>query len=270
MSLPQPPSTPELAAKASALLALHQAAQPLVLPNAWDVPSARAVAAAGFPAVATSSRAVGDSIGEPDNDSSDPRLIFNDLARIAAGVVVPVTADLQAGLRLDPDDLVGYALHAGIAGCNLEDTDHHGPAVLVAAELQATYIAAVRAAADARGVHLVINARIDAFIRKAGTDAEQLAETLRRGRLYLAAGADCVYPIGLADPEVIAQLVAELPGPINIIARRGGLTVAQLAVLGVRRISMGAGIHQLVMADLGARLARLAAGDSLDAAWPAG
>jgi 2-methylisocitrate lyase-like PEP mutase family enzyme len=209
-------------------------------------------------------------MGEPDNDASDARLIFNDLARIAAAVEVPLTADLQAGLRLAPDDFVDQVLHAGIVGCNLEDTDHHGPAVLVDAERQAAYLAAVRDAAEARGVHLVINARIDAFIRKAGSEAEQAAEALRRGRLYLAAGADCVYPIGLADRDVIARLVAELPGPVNIIARHGGLSVSELTALGVRRVSMGAGIHQLVMADLGARLARLAAGDALADAWPAG
>lgn len=270
MSLPEPPSIETLAAKAEALLALHHADRPLVLPNAWDVPSARAVAAAGFPAVATSSRAVGDSMGEPDNDASAPRLIFNGLARIAAGVTVPVTADLQAGLRLDPDDLVDHALHAGIVGCNLEDTDHHGPGALVDAERQAHYLAAVRDAARARGVHLVINARIDTFVRKVGTEAEQEAEALRRGRRYLEAGADCVYPIGLGDPAAIERLVRALPGPVNIIARRGGLTVPELAALGVRRVSMGGGIHQLVMADLGARLARLAAGESLADAWPAG
>lgn len=270
MSLPEPPAIDVLATKAAALLALHHGERPLVLPNAWDVPSAKAVAAAGFPAVATSSRAVGDSMGEPDNDASAPRLIFNGLSRIAAAVDVPVTADLQAGLGLDPDDLVDHALHAGVVGCNLEDTDHHGPGVLVEAERQAAFLAAVRDAAAARGVHVVVNARIDAFIRKVGTDAQQEAEALRRARLYFEAGADCVYPIGLGDPAVIERLVRALPGPVNIIARHGGLTVPELAALGVRRISMGGGIHQLVMADLGARLARLAAGESLAQAWPAG
>lgn len=270
MSLPEPPALEVLGRKADALLALHDGARPLVLPNAWDVPSAKAVAAAGFPAVATSSRAVGDSMGEPDNDSSAPRLIFNGLSRIAAAVEVPVTADLQAGLGLDPDDFVDDALRAGVVGCNLEDTDHHGPGVLVDAERQAAFLAAVRDAAAARGVHLVINARIDTFVRKVGSPDEQAAEALRRARLYFEAGADCVYPIALGDREVIARLVRALPGPVNIIARRGGLTVPELASLGVRRISMGGGIHQLVMADLGVRLARLAAGESLADAWPAG
>lgn len=264
------PSIGELAAKADQLLAAHHAARPLVLPNAWDVVSAKAVEAAGFVAVATSSRAVGDSLGEPDNDSSDPGLIFDVIHRIAGGVGLPLTADLQAGLQLDPEELVGRILAAGVVGCNLEDTDHHGAGVLVDAERQGEYLASVRAAADARGVHLVINARVDVFVRKVGDAAEQLAEAVRRGRRYLEAGADCVYPIALGDPAAISRLVQELPGPVNIIARRGGLTIPELAELGVRRISMGAGVHQLAMADLGARLARIAAGESLGQVWPAG
>jgi 2-methylisocitrate lyase-like PEP mutase family enzyme len=258
-----------LATRAEALLAAHHGERPLVLPNAWDVVSAKAVEAAGFGFVATSSRAIGDSLGEPDNDSSDPDLIFDVLGRIARAVGVPVSADLQAGLQLEPEELVGRMLAAGLVGCNLEDTDHHGPPVLVDAERQAEYLAAVRAAAEARGVHIVINARVDSFVRKVGDDARQLAEALSRGRLYLEAGADCVYPIALADTAAIARLVGELPGPINIIARRGGLTVPQLASLGVRRISMGAGIHQLAMADLGARLGRIAVGEGLAEIWPA-
>ncbi len=264
------PDLATLAAKAEAFRAAHHGERPLVLANAWDVVSAKAVEAAGFGSVATSSRAIGDSLGEPDNDSSEPDLVFDLLGRIAVAVAVPVSADLQAGLRLEPDELVGRMLAAGLVGCNLEDTDHHGPGVLVDADRQAEYLSAVRAAADSHGVHIVINARVDTFVRKVGDDAQQLAEALRRGRLYLEAGADCVYPIALADPAAIARLVGELTGPLNIIARRGGLTVPQLAALGVRRISMGAGIHQLAMADLGMRLARIVAGESLAEIWPAG
>jgi 2-methylisocitrate lyase-like PEP mutase family enzyme len=259
-----------LAARAAALLAAHHTERPLLLPIAWDVVSAKSVEAAGFGFVATSSRAIGDMLGEPDNDSSDPDLIFDVLGRIARAVSVPVSADLQAGLQLEPEELVGRMMASGLVGSNLEDTEHHGPEVLVDAERQAEYLSAVRAAAEARGVPIVINARIDTFVRKAGDDAQQLAEALRRGRLYLAAGADCVYPITLADTAAIGRLVGELAGPVNILARRGGLTVPQLASLGVRRISMGGGIHQLVMADHAARLARIAAGEALAEIWPAG
>jgi 2-methylisocitrate lyase-like PEP mutase family enzyme len=262
---PQP-----LVDRARILLAAHHDAAPLVLPNAWDLPSARAVAAAGFRAVATSSRAIADALGEPDNDSSDPDLLFDLVGRMSRAVDVPLTADLQAGVRLEPDELVDRILGAGVAGCNLEDTDHHGPGTLIEVETQAAFLSAVRGAAEARGIHLVINARVDTFVRRVGDEAEQLAEAIRRGRRYLQAGADCVYPIAAADPAAIRDLVAAIPGPVNIVARAGGLTIPQLAELGVQRISMGAGIHQLVMRDLASRLERLAAGDPLAEIWQAG
>jgi 2-methylisocitrate lyase-like PEP mutase family enzyme len=260
---------PDLAARADALLAAHHAGRPLVLPNAWDVASARAIEAAGF-FVATSSNAIAAVIGERDDDSSRPDVIFDWIRRIARAVAVPVTADLQAGYRLPAGELVQRLLDAGAVGCNLEDTDHHGPGPLVDADRQADYLAAARAAAEALGVHVVINARVDTFVRKVGDEAAQLEEALRRGRRYVEAGADCVYPIMAAAPAAVRRLAAELPGPININARRGGLTVQELAELGVRRISFASGVHQLVTAHLQADLGRLAAGASLAQVWPPG
>jgi 2-methylisocitrate lyase-like PEP mutase family enzyme len=210
-------------------------------------------------------------IGERDDDSSQPDVIFDWIGRIARAVGVPVTADVQAGYGLPAEELVDRLLAADTVGCNLEDTDHHGGGgPLVDADRQAAYLAEVRAAADARGVHVVINARVDTFVRKVGDEAAQLTEALRRGRLYLEAGADCVYPIMAADPEAVRRLVTELPGPINVNARRGGLTVQELADLGVRRISFASGLHQLAMAHLGADLVRLRDGASLAALWPTG
>jgi 2-methylisocitrate lyase-like PEP mutase family enzyme len=268
------PATPvsnghDLASRAEALLTAHEAAGPLVLPNAWDAASARAVEAAGF-FVATSSNAIAAVIGERDDDSSQPDVIFDWIGRIARAVSVPVTADLQAGYGLPADELVDRLLAAGAVGCNLEDTDHHGGGgPLVDMDRQARYLAAVRAAADARGVHLVINARVDTFVRKVGDEAAQLAQALRRGDRYFEAGADCVYPIMAADPAAIRRLVAELPGPININARRGALTVAQLTELGVRRISFAAGLHQLAMAHVQTDLTKIGGGASLADLWPA-
>jgi 2-methylisocitrate lyase-like PEP mutase family enzyme len=262
-------SSDELVARPNALHGAHHAEKPLLLPNAWDAASARSVEAAGF-FIATSSNAIAAVIGERDDDSSRPDVIFDWLARMAGSVNVPVTADLQAGYQLPADELVDRLLAAGAVGCNLEDTDHHGGGgPLVDAERQARYIAAVRDAAKSRGVHVVLNARVDTFVRKVGDDAAQLAEALRRGRLYLEAGADCVYPIMAADPEAVRQLAAELPGPINVNARRGSLTVQQLTELGVRRISFASGIHQLSLAHLGNDLARIRDGESLAALWPA-
>lgn len=248
-----------LAAQADALLAAHHGSKPLVLPNVWDAASVRIVEEAGFPFIATSSRAVAGVLGTQDNDSSDPDVIFDFIGRITGAVSCPVTADLEAGYRLDPADLVARLLGCGAVGCNLEDTDHHSSdGVLVDADKQAGFIAAVRAAADTAGVHVVINARVDTFIRAVGDKQDQVHEAIRRGHLYLAAGADCVYPIVLGDRDRIAQITAALPGPVNISLRRDGLSIDELAALSVRRISLMAGLHQMVGDHLSGIVRRLA------------
>src|SRR6202044_3752107 len=142
---------------------------------------------------------------------------FTQLRQISAAVDVPVTADLEGGYGRAPGELVDALLDAGAVGCNLEDTDHAAGTGLLDAQMHATYLAGVRAAADDRGVRVVLNARIDAIIRHPRRDpAAVLDEVLRRARLYLDAGADCVYPIGLADPALVAQVVQELDRPVNV------------------------------------------------------
>lgn len=238
----------DLAAAAEQLRLAHHREAPLLLPNAWDVASARVVAAAGFPAVATSSRAVAQVLGVADDDSSDPEVIFDFIARIAGGVDVPVTADLEGGFQLPAADLVGKILAAGLAGCNLEDSDHHGSGTeaLLPAERQAAYLAEVRAAAAARGVHVVLNARIDTFVRGSWEGPARIEETVRRAKLYLEAGADCVYPIMVADRADAAALVEAIPGPVNLIAHGTIDEARELAALGARRISFGSGIFTAV------------------------
>lgn len=253
----------DLAAAAQSLLAAHHADTPLVLANVWDAASASAVEAAGFGYVATSSRAIAAVLGISDDDSSDPDLVFDWIARIARAASCPVTADLEAGFGLAPQKLVERLLGAGAVGCNLEDTDHHGDGTLVDAERQAAYLSQVRAAGDAAGVHVVINARVDTFIRPADDAQQQLDETIRRGRLYLAAGADCVYPIAMSRLDQVAAVVAAIPGPVNAMARRGGLPIGELASAGVRRISLASGLHHLVTDYLQELLAGLAAGREL-------
>ncbi len=136
--------------------------------------------------------------------------------------------------------------------------------MLVDVDRQAAFLAQVRAAAEARGVHLVINARVDSFLRKVGDADTQLADGIRRGRASFAAGADCVYPISLADRDAIARFVDEMGGLVNIILRRTGLTVPELAALGVHRVSLGGGLHALATAQLRASVEVLAAGGTLE------
>lgn len=245
--MPAPGSVSDvLARKAELLLAAHGAERPLVLPNAWDVASARAVEAAGFPAVATSSRAIAAVLGEADDDTSDPDAIFSFVARIARAVSVPVTVDLEGGFGLSPVELVDRLLDAGAVGCNLEDTDHHGQGILLDADDQAASLAAVRDAGARRGVHVVLNARIDTLLRPSDDETAPVDETIRRARLYLRAGADCAYPMAVSSREDAAVLVEAIPGPVNLLARRGGLSIPELTALGARRISLASGVFALV------------------------
>jgi 2-methylisocitrate lyase-like PEP mutase family enzyme len=148
-----------LAERATALRALHSGQRPLVLPNAWDVASARLVVKAGFPVVATSSGAIAATLGHQDDDSMPIGEAFGVVARIARNVPVPVTADLEAGYGVPPAELVNRLLDAGAVGCNLEDTDHHGGGGLIDADAHVERLGAIRQAANDAGVDIVLNAR---------------------------------------------------------------------------------------------------------------
>ncbi len=250
---------PILTERADALRRLHAGPRPLVLPNAWDVASARLVVKAGFPVVATSSGAVAASLGYEDDDSMPVDEAFGVIARIARSVSVPVTADVEAGYGLLPKDLVGRLLDAGAVGCNIEDTDHHGGADLVDAGEHAERLRAIRGAATEAGVEIVLNARIDA-LRLEGDPSELFEEAVRRGQLYLEAGADCVFPIRLADDELIGEFVQRVEGPVNVVAA-GAPPLARLAELGVRRVSFAGvlmnqlyGAHEAKLAEIAAEL----------------
>jgi 2-methylisocitrate lyase-like PEP mutase family enzyme len=162
---------------------------------------------------------------------------FEAIARLAKNVKVPVTADIEAGYRMDPQELVAHLVGAGAVGCNLEDTDHHGPDELVDLEVHAERLAAVRRAATEAGVHIVINARVDVAIATGERDAK-FDEATRRAQAYLQAGADCVYPIYLNEERQIGEFVQLVQTPINIMLSRESPSVARLAELGVARISL--------------------------------
>lgn len=251
--------TKDLDSAARALRELHQIGRPLLLVNVWDPAGARAVRAAGSPAIATSSNAMAAARGGSD-DNRDRDAAFVQLRQIAAAVDVPVTADLEAGYDLAPGDIVDALLDAGVVGGNIEDTDHASSGQLLDADERAAYLAGIRAAADERGVGIVLNARIDAIIRHPQRDpVAAMDEVLRRARLYLDAGADCVYPIGLRDPALVAELVKELDRPVNVNPSE---PIAALAAAGAARISLGAGVHSSMMRELQQRAARLLAGDA--------
>lgn len=238
----------DLKEHADRLRALHTE-EMLVLPNVWDAASASVVAEAGFPAIATASAAVSAMLGYPDGEGAPWQEMFAAAGRIARAVPLPVTVDAEAGYGLPPRELVDRLLELGAVGCNLEDTDHRSGG-LSDATAQADWLSSVRSAADDAGIPIVINARIDVFLPANGIpEPDRLAELIHRGRLYRAAGADCLYPIGVRDKEVLTSLLAELPGPVN--GNSGGsLDLATLRDLGVARVSYGPSFYRAAMAEL--------------------
>jgi 2-methylisocitrate lyase-like PEP mutase family enzyme len=237
--------TTRLREHAERLRSLHHGDRPLLLPNAWDAASARMVAEEGFPVVATASAAVSDTLGYPDHHGAPAEEVFGAVGRIARAVDLPVTADLEAGYGLPPEELVRRMLEAGVVGANLEDTDHRAGR-LADPDAHAAWLGAIRDAARAAGVDIVVNARVDVYVHEKDGD-HRLAEALRRARAYLAAGADCVYPILVDDEPTIRALTGGVDGPVNILARPGAPGPDRLAALGVARISFGPGLHRLAM-----------------------
>lgn len=237
--------TTEKSTKAAELLALHVPGRPVVVPNAWDAASARAVERAGFAAVATSSSAVAASLGWADGEAAPVRSMLAAAGRMARAVAVPVTVDFERGYRLAPEELVGRFELTGAVGLNLEDSDPSTGQMVEAGE-QAAFIRAVRTAARSAGLDLVVNARTDSFLRRAGTPEEQLSASIARGNRYLEAGADCVYPLGAAGPAVISALVEAISGPVNVARGVEGPPIADLAALGVARVTFGPGLQRHV------------------------
>ncbi|HSD80530.1 MAG TPA: isocitrate lyase/phosphoenolpyruvate mutase family protein [Solirubrobacteraceae bacterium] len=253
---------PDLAARAARLRALHTPGDPLLLLNAWDAASARAVATAGLPAVATTSSGTARALGYADRERTPAGAMLAAVARIAAAVDVPVTADLEAGYGLVPGELAERLLEAGAAGLNLEDSDHAGGGgALRDPGAQAAYLAAVKDAARGAGVDVVLNARVDVHLRAHGPAEDRLEAALARAHRYAEAGADCVYPIGLGDEGALAAFVARCPVAVNALWTRASPPPARLAELGVARVSVGGGLFAATLQSAEALIARLRAGD---------
>ena len=230
-----------LSAQADQLRGLHVPGSPLLLVNAWDPPSARRLARDGYPAIATTSHGVAEALGYEDGNVTPPDEMLAAVGRIAAAVDVPVTADLEAGYGLEPRELVEGLLRAGAVGLNFEDTNHETGA-LADAESHAERLAAIKQAGRDAGVDVVLNARVDVFLRGGDVD-----DGVRRGRMYAEAGADCVYPIAARGRDAIGGLVRKIGAPVNILAVPGGLSLGELGELGVARISFGAGLMLAAM-----------------------
>jgi len=233
-------------AKAATFRELHLAPPLLVLPNAWDVASAKALAALdGCRALATTSAGVARALGWEDGERAPAAEMLEAARRIAAAVDLPVTADLERGYG-DPAGTARAAWEAGLVGINVEDSTREG---IVPVEEQAAVIREIRAAVP----ELVINARVDVFL---GIGRGDVPEASDRANAYLAAGADCAYPI-LAPPDSIAALVHRIDGPVNVLAHKGTPGPAELEELGVARMTWGSGLAAAAY-EKAVRIARVA------------
>ncbi len=255
--------TADLNSRCDLLRSLHRPGTPLLLPNAWDVATANAVVAAGFGVVATTSAGVAGSLGYEDHEGAPGDEMLAAAARIARAVDVPVTVDAEAGYGMPPAELVGALRSAGAAGCNLEDSDYAAGG-LRDADQQAERLVAVRQAAAADDYRIVINARVDVFLGPflagagPGTQEELVAEAVRRANAYLDAGADCVFPVVLWEPDALRRFMSEVGGPVNVVRVPGrSPSLAELAALGVARVSWGPFLYWDAMAHFQEQLSSI-------------
>jgi 2-methylisocitrate lyase-like PEP mutase family enzyme len=238
------------AEKAERFRKLHHGPRMLLLPNAWDVASARILEECGHPAIATSSAAVAYSLGYPDGQRISRGEMLGVVGRIARAVRIPVTADLEAGYGTTSKDMaetVKAAIEAGAIGMNLEDVTGDDESSQVALPLQVEKIRAIREMAKSIGVPFVLNARTDVYLMPIGPEATRFERTVERLRAYRDAGADCLFAPGIYDRETIAKLVKAVKAPINILANPACPPMAELEKIGVARVSAGSGIMRAAM-----------------------
>ena len=233
------PSQTILAKRAETLSALHQPGNPVVLPTVWDAWSAKLAVDAGFSALTVGSHPVADSIGNPDGEGMTFEDLLARIAQITAAVDVPISVDVESGYGLPAQRLIDGLLGAGAVGLNIEDTVHSEGKRLRSSAEHAQLVGALRAAADATGVHVVVNARTDLFLRKDGEDSDRVDRAIARLTEAAEAGADVLYPVGRHDPDTLRRLAAELPLPINAIAVPESDDPKSFGPLGVGRISFG-------------------------------
>ena len=221
----------------------HQPGHILILPNAWDVVTARVFEDAGFPAVATSSGGVSTSLGYPDGQNISRSEMLGVVGRMAHALNIPLSADLEAGYGDSDEEMDALAqglIEAGAVGLNLEDSTRNPKMPLQEIGVQCRKIRALRRACEARapGVHLFINARTDAF-RVISEKNAAVEEAVMRGRAYVEAGADCIFLFGASDGGAISEVVGHIGSPVNVILGPRSPNLDELERMGVARITFG-------------------------------
>jgi len=232
-------ATDDLAARADALLALHRPGDPGVLPTVWDAWSAKVAVAAGFEGLTVGSHPAAESIGRADGEQMAFAELTDRVAQITGAVDVPVSVDVESGYGLNAASIIGGLLAAGAVGLNIEDTVHSEGGRLRSGEEHAELVGRLRGAADAAGVHVVINARTDAFKHKIGADDERVDLAVERLLLCADAGADSLYPVAFHDEATLRRITSALPLPVNAIARPDVDDLDTYRRAGAGRISFG-------------------------------
>jgi 2-methylisocitrate lyase-like PEP mutase family enzyme len=209
-----------------------------VMPNPWDVGSARALEQLGFPALASTSAGFAWTLGRADTGATLPE-VLDHLRAVSAAVAVPVNADFENGYAVEPDGVatnVSLAVATGIAGLSIEDASGDAADPLLGFELSVDRIRAARQAIDDSGTGVLLTGRSEGFV----VGRPDLPETIRRLEAYAEAGADCLYAPRLGTVEEVAAIVAAVaPKPVNLLINAPFTTVDEAAELGVRRISVG-------------------------------
>jgi 2-methylisocitrate lyase-like PEP mutase family enzyme len=230
--------------KAAQFRQLHRGPGILILPNVWDVASARIFEDAGFPAIATTSAGIAFSLGHPDGQRIPREEMMARIARITRAVHVPVSADVESGYGSTPEDVARTTrelVEAGVIGMNLEDASGRPDQPLSSLELALEKIKAAREMSLQMQAQIVVNARTDVFLLPGGNPDADYSEGLRRLLAFRDAGADCVFAPGLKDAETIGKLAKAVECPLNILAGPGSPSILELAALGVARVSVGSG-----------------------------
>jgi 2-methylisocitrate lyase-like PEP mutase family enzyme len=229
--------------KAERLRELHRPGDPLVLVNAWDALSARVIAQVGAAAIATTSAGMAFALGYPDGERISREEMLGAVATVVRAVDLPVTADMEAGYGDGAEDAAATArglVEIGAVGLNLEDATEGG---LMPIDRFVDKIDAVRSVAEETGVPLVLNARVDVYIGQIGEPDTRLEHAIERGRAYRQAGADCIFVPAVVDATTIEALVDGIGGCVSVLASQHSPTVAELARLGVARISIGSATY---------------------------